>query len=120
MAKFDLLKCKYLGCGRNRIVYLLPSGKNVIKIPLSEAGENNNYDEAFRYSKRIERKSIPLARCRMVKDTPYLIMEYVIDPFAIQHRRKYTLCNMPTWVEFVDCRQVGYTRQNKLVAYDYA
>lgn len=111
MGKFDILKCKYLGQGRNRIVYLLPSGKNVIKIPINEYGLYNNWDEATIFSRREDGCYIPLARCKMVKDTPYLIMEYVEqtkDPYV------------EPWTYSVDCSQVGYTRSGKLVAYDYA
>lgn len=29
------------------------------------------------------------------------------------------LKDLPPWTDFVDCRQVGFNHQGKLVAYDY-
>lgn len=103
---------KYIGSGRKRAVYLLPNGRNVIKIPLSEDGIHDNYMEAFRYSNgRKEGMYVQYARCRLLG--VLLIMEYV----APIDESPYNLGI--NWVYSVDSGQVGYTKQGKLVAYDF-
>jgi hypothetical protein len=91
----DTAGMKCLGNGRNRIVYLTLSGKNVIKVPLNEDGISDNFLEDFRY-RRCRAKWYPLARCRLLDYTQYiLIMEYVepaIDSFSLA-----------SWVYSVDC-----------------
>lgn len=108
----DLSQLKFLGEGRNRKVYLLFSGKNVIKIPKNDDGIRDNCIEDFRYRKNRD-KWFPLAKCRLVNYSNYhLVMEYVKqaeDPYGLA-----------TWVYSVDCGQVGFTNNGKLVAYDYA
>jgi hypothetical protein len=101
---------KHIGSGRNRDVYLCPSGLYVVKDPSNDAGCDDNYSEAYRWKRRS--KWYPLARCKMVPNSPLLIMEYVKTDFVWSKE-------MPDWIDFVDCRQVGYTLDGKLVAYDY-
>lgn len=113
MKKIDVSQLKFLGEGRNRAVYLLPSGKNVIKIPLNDDGINDNLTEEYRY--RFQRKTwYPLARCRLLNGSHNLIMEYVEFPNSYCELRE-----IHSWIDFVDCWQVGYNRAGKVVAYDY-
>lgn len=110
----DFSKLTCIGEGRNRRVYLLPSGKNVIKVPLNDDGIRDNCLEDHRF--RLHRsKWYPLARCRLLDFAKYyLIMEYT-EP-------QYNLCELMklhNWVGMVDCCQVGLTSKNKLVAFDY-
>lgn len=111
----DLTDLGLLGCGRLRAVFLLPGGRNVLKIPLNESGISANYSEAYRYKYRSknglrwnEINTFKLARCRLLGCL--LVMEYV-KPGPIDER--------PKWADFVDCQQVGLNRQNEWVAYDY-
>jgi hypothetical protein len=108
-------KYKFLGKSKKRAVFLLPSGLNVVKIPLDESGVADNCLEDFRYRKCRD-KWYPLAKCRLVNYTNYyLIMEYVkpIDnPYAKD-------MGIPDWVTQVDCGQVGFNLAGRLVAYDY-
>ena len=110
MTKYDVTEFKFIGKTKKRAVYLLPGGKNVIKVPLNEQGLHNNYLEDFRY--RFQKsKWYSLARCRLLKNG-CLVMEYieVIDkPYDL---KLY-------WVDMVDCGQVGYNRLGEVVAYDY-
>jgi len=88
------------GKGRTRIAIL---SKNwVVKLPTNLEGFMANQNEASPYG-------IPVARSRLLGDV--LVMERV-DP------AKSSIMDLPSWCYFVDCCQVGYTRQGELVAYD--
>lgn len=100
----------FLGYGRNRLVLKLSSGKNVIKIPLNEEGVSDNYREN-RYAKVngwLDHSQ--KARCRMFGYC--LVMEYVEPTYEFE--------GLPNWTGAVDCQQVGYTSDGRLVAYDFA
>lgn len=100
---------KCLGCGQTRMCFLTPSGKNVVKIPLDCYGMSGNNKEELRYKTKF--KDYPVARCRYIKGTFILIMEYLTPP-PIGF-------NYPDWADYVDCQQVGFTNKGKLVAYDF-
>jgi len=134
---------KYLGSGRNRHVFLLPSGRNVIKVPINEAGRTDNYLEAVRFKKSSINSYASYARCRLLNfNQACLIMEYVkpvlfiSESYASQMHKearsteyctwfaeqdKYTIVtgDSPDWVKCIDCAQVGLNLKGKLVAYDY-
>lgn len=109
----DISKLKHLGSGRHRDVYLLPSGRNVIKIPSNTDGVGSNYREAqIRYNfdpwTGTERS---YARCRLIPGTNYLVMELIdtdYDPDCL-----------PDWASCIDCGQVGLDRKGRFKAYDY-
>jgi len=104
----------FLGEGRTRRVFLSRSGKYVVKIPLNGEGEHANFIEARDFSLNRFLGQEKLARCREVclNGKWCLVMERVY-PASIEE-------NLPSWADFVDCRQVGYTRRKNLVAYDWA
>lgn len=52
------------------------------------------------------------ARCRLMPNG-WLVMEYV-------RQAKESWEDLPRWTYGVDCKQVGYTHDGRLVAYDYA
>ena len=113
---------EFLGCGRHRHAWRLPSG-NVIKIPKGGGGEYANEREARAWSLRHNREAVePLmrtfefARCRLIPDTSILVMEYV-DPYE---NSSIDYAALPLWAKQVDCQQVGHNRQGRLVAYDFA
>lgn len=101
---------KRLGKGRQRDVFRV--GDYVIKVPLNLDCVADNEHEAYMYrlSQR-EKGHHPMAKCRMFAGL-LLIMEYV-EPT----RKSYN--ELPSWVGFVDCGQVGLTKDGSLVAYDY-
>lgn len=104
-------RCSYLGSGRNRHVFLLSSGRYVIKVPRNNDGIHDNITEARRY-KYEKYFFYPMAACRLVPGSGYLlIMEYVSE---VKYNKSF-----PFWVKSVDCQQVGYTLSGKLVAFDY-
>ena len=95
----------WLGSGRGRVAF---RHKNyVVKIPYTTDGERFNRIEAHTY-KNYNTKG-RLARCRM--HGIMLVMEY------IEQIKDHN--DLPLWVSYIDCEQVGYTRTGKLVAYDY-
>ncbi len=106
----------YLGHGRNRITYRI-SERYVVKIPLNQDGVADNWYEA----KQCKRDP-DTAKCRLLGDC--LVMEFVDDIHQIWGHlplwEKMERINLlPYWVDYVDCRQVGFTRTGKLVAYDF-
>jgi hypothetical protein len=99
-----------LGVGRNRVAFLLPSGKYVLKVPRNDAGVADNYHEA-RFG-----GTWNYAKCKLVNlcGISCLIMEYLdYEPIY----EEYDL--LPDWTMSVDCCQVGYNRKGKLLAYDF-
>ena len=98
-----------LGEGRNRATYRV-SADWVVKVPRCEAGIFDNESESETYGCL----GGNLAACSVFYEEggiPVLFMEYV-EPVCLG-------ASAPSWVSFVDCGQVGYTRAGKLVAYDY-
>lgn len=105
---------KHVGEGRNRSAFLSPSGKNVVKVPLSTEGFEDNEREA-RYWKKQDAQfettdKIELARCRLFG--VFLVMEFVDDNVTIDEK--------PGWANYIDCEQIGKNRKGRIVAYDYA
>jgi len=90
-----------------RRVFLSPSGKYVLKVPLNERGEDENWWEHYRYNV-LGWKDL-YAKCRLVGKC--LVMEFV--------KVATDLKNLPDWTRDIDCAQVGWNRKGKLVAYDY-
>lgn len=110
----------YLGAGRYRQVYLLPSRKFVVKVPINMDGviANDNEYKYWKNRKTIKEKfGTELARCRLYQGPVYqdklLVMEYV----SLKHYPNNF--GIPDWVFNLDAHQVGYDPQGKLVAYDY-
>jgi hypothetical protein len=94
-------------CGRTRATFDRGDGF-VIKFPLDEEGALATSNESAWSS-----DFIPLAKCEMefIDDVPVLVMEKV-EMVTVDYNE------MPTWVGFVDCGQVGRNADGELVAYD--
>jgi hypothetical protein len=97
-----------LGKGRNRIVYRITENY-VVKVPLNWDGIEDNYHESSLAKK--ENQQGYFANCVMLGDM-LLLMEYV-EPT----HKSYS--ELPSWVGCIDCAQVGYTKDGRLVAYDF-
>lgn len=119
-------KLRYLGQGRHRVTFLSPSGKAVIKFPLSHDGIEANWSERFVYTgkskplvlrnntKGINRNK--LAGCRMLGPNLLIMTKVKIDTIT----EGWLDNKAPKWVQYIDCGQVGYhPRTGKLVAFDY-
>ena len=104
----DAKRLKFIGEGRHRAVFKTRSGRYVVKFPVGEGGELANYREARDFKESGDR----LARCRIIvlQGVECLVMEFV------------TMAKgpLPSWVDFIDCQQVGITRRGELVAYDWS
>lgn len=101
-------------CGRQRACFV--GEEFVYKVPLDQEGIDSNYHEAVEYEQQVATQDtfIPIAACWIEENgtnLPVLVMERV-EP------AKQKLKELPEWVSWVDCAQVGYTKNNQLVAYD--
>lgn len=105
--------------GRNRRVFLMRG--YVIKVPLNYEGIDDNLHEG-----KQRRPAGPLgeyetiyARTRLVHhhDIPVLLMERVTH--ATSAALDAYFGKIPSWVYGIDCCQVGFTKDGRLVAYDY-
>lgn len=109
---------KFIGAGRHREVYLMPDNKWVLKIPINEDGYDANISEAYQYRKEIKQYPNKIdrhfARCKLIS-SGLLLMEYV-DTCKLGNDKP----ELPQWVYAIDCCQVGYTSDGRLVAYDYS
>lgn len=108
---------KELGQGRHRVVYALDE-KWVIKIPIGADGERANISEYEQYHQGVSRIHPHLAWC-MIDEFAGVVVSIMerVDPVSMTWEE----CTASfAWVDRVDCRQVGYTRRGKLVAYDYS
>jgi hypothetical protein len=103
---------RQLGAGRHRLAFLAPSGRNVVKVPLSDWGAMDNTTEALYWRER-DQGTVPLARCRIFCDGLLLAME------AVDTLSTWTYDDLP-WAIQIDCAQVGRNRRGQFVAYDYA
>jgi hypothetical protein len=119
---------EYLGEGRHRKVYGLPSGRNVIKVPIGQMGKAANLWEAIVWKTRHnqakwpwmlqnELRGIVPARCRLIPGTYLLVMERLEE---ILHTYNIKRSPHHEWVNDVDCFQVGFDRQDKVKAFDFA
>lgn len=101
---------KPIGSGRNRVVFDRKDG-TVVKIPKNWDGESDNNREANWSS-----DEVPLAQCHSESvgsgdsEMTVLVMEKVTPVQGFK--------GLPDWVSWVDCQQVGYTKDERLVAYD--
>lgn len=103
---------KYLGSGRDRHTFLLPSGKYVVKVPRHFFGIESNASEAK--NETIDEKHLP--RRRMAGD--YLVMEYVDTNWKKVNKHKD---RHAPWVEgLYDGPQIGITKTGRLVVYDFS
>ena len=114
-------KLTILGSGRHRFCFTGNDDQYIIKVPKSYDGIIDNGIEAktYRdYADKVLRNEYDMSRphyafCYIEKlwSVDLLIMERLIYP-----KREDAL---PEWTDFIDCMQVGYNKQGKLLAYDY-
>ena len=100
-------KGELIATGRNRAVYA--HGRFVVKVPLNDHGYGDNDLEAHysrRYGRRPDPDGIVYARCG------WLVMERVNTRWVPREER-------PDWADWIDCGQVGRTKDGRFVAYDF-
>ena len=113
-----MVKGEFLGSGRNRAVYVY-NKKYVIKIPLNHNGIVDNQHESFIsniFGRGKSDDGALYARCKLLPND-CLLMERVnpIDYDQI----KYLSKEIKYWSSFIDCGQIGFTMDGRVVAYDY-
>lgn len=105
--------------GRNRNVF--DFGAYVVKLPKNGDGcADNDWEGSLSNGESLgDMREIQYARTRMAywRGVPVVFMEKVehARPAEIVARLGYE----PDWTMSVDCGQVGFTRDGRLVAYDY-
>lgn len=104
--------------GRNRNVFELLHC--VVKLPKNPDGyTDNDWEGSVSNSSQTynSRNHIQYPRKHLIyiQDIPVLFMEKIIPvDWSVE-----STDNFPAWVSQVDCAQVGYTNQGRLVAFDY-
>lgn len=101
-----------LGEGRNRRVFQI-NENFVVKVPLNEFGLCDNESEARAFAQEGYGGYVPYAECEVLhsKDgLPLLKMEFV---------KIGCVEDPPDWALSIDCAQIGWTQDNRLVAYDF-
>lgn len=95
-------------CGRNRATFI--SKKFVIKFPLNDDGEINNYAEANYVSDYTAKgKSFTIDGFTCLIQEKIKTLEYPID-FDLY----------PEWTRLIDSGQIGYNFKGNLKSYDFA
>lgn len=104
----------YLGEGRNRRVFLSPNGRYVVKVPKNDQGYWDNVSEhrAYRCGGWLGKGRH--ARCRIHAESGILVME------RVRCESSPDVLDANQWTSAVDCGQVGWTHDGRLVAYDFA
>lgn len=106
----DFLKeYEYLGYGGTRAVFDMGDG-NVLKVAYNHDGIEANRREAT-----WERTDIPVAECSSYKDEYDSGLCVIMEKVSIPHTWDI---DVPDWVGYVDCGQVGFNKNGELVAYD--
>lgn len=110
---------------RTRVVFRTGDG-HVIKVPITNEGEMANINE-FNYSQN-ENSYIPVTpteqyRDSFIPDDLFVIIAQEVTPAHISSTSANYIddgeaCDFPDWVRGVDCQQVGYLPDGRLVAYD--
>lgn len=102
----------FLGYGRSRIVFSY-GNNHVVKVPISNDGFMDSGREAR--TSAMEDSFIPIADCHFIpwdEDFEVLLMERVTPIMGLGYSQ------LPDWVGYVDCAQVGYNSRGAMVAYD--
>lgn len=98
--------------GRHRRVYFDRENHEVIKVPFHESGISANYEELDTQGPIYARTSLDEELTAKYK-IPVLRME------EVDVSLHYLNPDLPGWVDTIDCRQVGYTKDGRLVAFDW-
>lgn len=101
-------------CARTRVVFM--DEDSVIKIPINDEGVTASSLEVRTSDGYIEKPDdyIPIAKTDAIeKDGVFFIKMEKVSPI-----KKVNYSALPFWVGMVDGGQVGYTKNNVLVAYD--
>jgi hypothetical protein len=109
---------EWIGTGTSRVCFAYPGSNTVIKVPFSEEGQEAslNEAEAFQQFQKFPKICTPIAECSIVDFTATFGMELLVMERLFEFPT--VRIALPEWVGRVDCGQVGYNSQKRLVAYD--
>lgn len=109
---------EWVGTGTSRICFTFPGSNLVIKVPFSTAGYTASIreEQAFKDFEKYPQACTPIADCSFMDFTAAFGMKLLV--MEQLHEFPSSLTGLPGWVFSVDCGQVGYNAQKKLVAYD--
>lgn len=133
---------KCVGMGKDRITFLSPNKRYVLKFPKDSGGVDCNAWEAKlwrQYKRGPDPDGVYYAPCRLMKNG--ILMMWAVTElsggtegcdagrsylggkdnydYELDDNTPKRSANLPDWVATVDCCQVGYLRNGKLAAYDY-
>ena len=110
-------KGRPLELGRTRCAFIYPTF--VVKFPITIEGIRDNDWEGSVSNADDDPEEIRLARTRLVLwgSFPIVLMERV--EWASYREIEAKLGHVPDWVGSVDCGQVGFSRDGRLLAFDY-
>lgn len=123
LERFETTNAKVLTFGRHRLVYQLRNC--VLKFAHNIEGVQANCDEV-KLSRKRKYLHYPVARCKSiltVGDCVIALIMECVDEKSFKKKLRDMYYNIPPeldWIKDIDCRQVGYTRSGKVVAYDYS
>lgn len=108
--KFDFEK------GRHRVVFFDRKNNEVIKIPISDSGIAANFQELDYQDDNLAITNLD-EKLSIKYHIPIIRMEYV-KPISMEDLEEKE-GKIPGWVYSIDSAQVGYTKDGRLVAYDW-
>lgn len=100
-----------IGAGLYRRVFA-DGDAYVVKVPRDEAGEYCNEGEACEAP-----NDLRLARCTLF--TRYGVQLLRMERIVRFPRTAREFTRLPDWTSAIDCQQVGWTADGRLVAYDW-
>jgi hypothetical protein len=109
---------EWVGTGTSRVCFSYPGSGTVIKVPFCAEGQEASFNEAqaFKNFQKYPNICTPIADCSFVDFTASLGMELLVMERLFEFPT--VRIALPDWVNSVDCGQVGYNSQKRLVAYD--
>lgn len=113
LAEYEDSAYRKLGVGSGRAVFQLDHDW-VVKVPRNQQGESWNLKEAELYKRYGKRGPIPYAECHIVMDANVALLKMETVKPVPQH-----LGGLPEWTAKVEGRQVGWTKDHELVAFDF-
>ena len=110
-------RCREVWMGRNRNAFDM--GRYVVKVPKNLNGFADNDWEGSVSNANDDPEEVRYARTRLayVEDVPIVFMEKVVPVTSPEIIAR--LGFEPDWTNSVDCGQVGFARDGRLVAFDY-
>ena len=100
--------------GRTRATFVDEENNVVYKIPLTEEGISSNSNEVYQSELYSSGKDvIPIAKSEFIDEDGLIMKMERVTPIFDRWNNDF-----PEWTNYVDCKQVGLTKDGVLVAFD--